>query len=228
MRIRTAALLCSALALSCSTIDTRTDDGYEGARTYSGTREALGLAKIAFLQVNPPFFALWVGDSVLSAVADTLLLPITIPEQSKLNRETAESLRTDVERPGVLPKIEGEEAVRTARRLFRECSGFVLNLDPRVTDCYSIGAKIQIAEGAEELTGAQYKLRLRQEFAPLRGTGRFMRFKDAQFEEQPPNIVITAVKEDSNDATRSPLTWIVGPGPDGQWRILEQRGASFP
>jgi hypothetical protein len=227
MTIR-AAVFCTALALACSTIDTRTDEGYVGARTYSGARQALSLAKIAFLQVNPPFFALWVGDSVVSGLADTLLLPITIPEQIKQNRETVESLRTDVERPGVLRKIEGEEAIRTARRLFRECSSFVLNLDPRITDCYSIGAKIQLEESSEEFTGAQYKLRLREEFAPLRGTGRFIRLKEPQFEEQPPNIVIRATREDSKEETRSPLTWVVGPGADGEWRILEERGAGFP
>jgi hypothetical protein len=223
-----AAALCAALALGCSTIDTRTDDGYVGARTYSGARQSLNLAKLAFLQLNPPFLALWLGDAVLSGIADTLLLPITIPEQSKLNLATSEALRTDIERPGLLRKIEGEEAVRTAKRLFRECSSFVLNLDPRITDCYSIAAKVELTEGSEELSGAQYKLRLREEFAPLRGTGRFIRLKDAKFEEHAPNIVITATLEDSKEETRTPITWVVGPGSDGEWRILEERGPGFP
>jgi hypothetical protein len=230
-RFHGLTVLCSIpLALACNTIDTRMNAGYTGPRTYSGARQALGVAKQSFLSLNPPLLALSLADALFSSVADTFLLPLTIPEQSKLNTERTESLRLDVEQPGPLRVIANEEPLRTARRLYRECSSLALSLSSRFVNCYSIAAKIEITDqgGTEQLTGAEYKAKLREEFVPLQGTGRYARMKQPKYEEQPPNVVITAVREDSEDETRETIVWVVGPGADGEWRILEERGPGFP
>ena len=221
-----AAFALAAFALGCNTIDTRTNQGYRGPRTYSGTRVALSLAGSAFMRLNPPEVALWLGDAALSATADTLLLPITIPEQIRLNRETAQRLRTDVEQPGVLRPINDESPLNTAKRLFRECSSHVLNIKPELTDCYSIDAKIEL--DGEELTGAEYKTRLRAEYLPLRGGSSFVRLRDPDYEVREGSVLITARRLEADTQERTPITWIVGPGPDGVWRILEERSQGLP
>jgi hypothetical protein len=222
------------LGAGCSTYDTLRDSGYTGPRVYSGARQALSLAKSAFLRVNPPEFALWVSDSLLSSVADTLLLPFTIPQQSRMNAAVVESQRLDVEQPGVLPKIANEEPQRTARRLFQMCNSLLVNFDAHLTDCYSIHAKIEITADdkpggeAETLDGAEYKKRLRSEFASLAGTERFIRLRNAKFEEALPNVRVTAERADQKTEKKGSLVWVVGPGEDGEWRILEEQGAGFP
>ena len=72
-----ATLLCSALASGCMTFDTRSNPGYNGPPAYSGVRQAASNARQAFTAFNVPFLAFFTIDMVLSAVADTLLLPIT-------------------------------------------------------------------------------------------------------------------------------------------------------
>ena len=163
---------------------------------------------------------------MLCSAADTLLLPITIPEQIRRNERLEQSLRTDIEQPGVLREIGGERPINTAKRLFRECSSLVLNVKPQLTDCYSIEAKIEL-EGGEELSGAQYKEQLRSEFLALGKTGRFVRLVKPEYEEQGQNIAIDMQRLDSDKNESKPLHWLVGPGTDGQWRILEERGPGF-
>jgi hypothetical protein len=216
------------LALAgCNTVDTLVDDGYTGPRTYSGTRRALSLAGQAFYRVNPYEVALWGGDALLCTAADTLLLPLTLPAQLRRNRDEEEHLRVDVEQPSVLRPIPGEDALSTAKRLFRECSSHLLNFSPQLPDCYSISAKITLEGDGEELSGADYKVRLREELLPLAGSMRFVRLRNPTFEERPPNVEVTARRLDSDTEERTPLMWLLGPGPDGGWRILEERGQGF-
>jgi uncharacterized protein YceK len=217
----------TALTLGCGTVDTRMNEGYEGPPVYSGARQSLSFAKLAFLQVNPFLLALALGDSVISAVADTVLLPITIPEQLQQNTESREHARLDIDQPSVVSQIKGEEPLRTAKRLYQTCSNYVINVNPRVTDCYAIDAKIKI-EGGEELTGAEYKEKLREELAPLKGSGRFISLKEPKYEIAGTNVRVEATRRDPDSAKKSTLVWVVGPGSDGQWRILEEEGAGFP
>ena len=166
------------------------------------------------------------GDAALSATADTLLLPITIPEQLRLNREREQRMRVDIEQPGVLLPIANEEPLNTAKRLFRECSGYVLNVKPELTDCYSIHAVIDL--DGEKMTGAEYKTRLRAEYLPLRGGKSFVRLRDPDYEVREKTVLITARRLEADTQERTPVTWIVGPCPDGAWRILEERGQGLP
>jgi hypothetical protein len=203
------------------------NQGYEGPAVYSGARQSLNFAKLAFLQVNPFLLALALGDSLISAVADTALLPVTIPEQLAQNASEREHARLDIDQPSVVSPIKGEEAMRTAKRLYQTCSNYVINVNPRVTDCYAIAAKIKI-EGGEEMTGAEYKERLREELAPLKGSGRFISLKEPKYEQVGNNVRVEATRRDPDSAKKSTLVWVLGPGSDGQWRILEEEGVGFP
>jgi len=222
--------LCIALTSGCMTLDTRTNPSYDGPPAYSGTRLALGNFRDAFLAVRPEFMAFFLVDSVLSGVADTLLLPITIGEQSRWSAARERAARTDLEQPSVIRPAKGEDPIRSANRLYRTCNNLLRNLRDRYTDCYTIEADIQIVvEGELVRTPAaiEYKNEIREALAPKRGTAEYVRWADESFEQEGDNVRVKATRVDSAYNDKTPIELLMGPGPDGEWRILEEKSVGW-
>ena len=232
MRFRThatALLTVSLAALGCSTLDTRTS-GYNGPPVYSGTRQATGLFVAGFQNVNPFLMAFELLDIAASGAADTLLLPLTIAEQSAYNTRRTEAARTDIEQPSVVSVSRGDPPLRSARRLFRQCQSLISNFGRAYADCYSIGAKIEITTdaGTREITGGEYKTIVRDYFDTHRETGRFIRYVKAGYEPEGDSTVrIRADRIDSELEGSVPVEFVVAPGEDDQWRIISEKSPGF-
>ena len=229
---RAIAALASVL-FACSTFDTQTNAGYKGAPAYSGTRQvsrSLGSLFANFSQIGeliPITFNLL--DLPLSLVADTLLLPVTIPAQLRYSAEQERSARIDIEQPSVSVGARNAPPLRQAARLFEECSSLVSNFKERYVDCYSISADITVenASGVRTLKGIAYKDEIRAFLEPQRGTVRFIRYIDPQYEIEGKRVRIRATRIDSKDSSRIPIELVVAEGADGGWRIVEEKSPGF-
>jgi uncharacterized protein YceK len=215
------ALVAALAAPGCMTIDTQIDEGYDGPYVYSGTRKDAGMWPDAFITFNVPVFLLTTVDFPFSLVADTVILPVTIPKDQARQAKTAEESRVDVERSAAVQPHPGEEKLATAHRLFTECARRLHDHDLGFTDCYSIDAKVEIT-GEEPMTGADYKPRLRSELARWKASGDTVEWRDPSFAEDGDRVRISAKRAESDNARRLPVSLIVGPGADGAWRIEEE------
>ncbi|MEE9281949.1 MAG: YceK/YidQ family lipoprotein [Myxococcota bacterium] len=224
----------SVLALACATFETRGDRSYEGARTYSGARTSLDRIGAGMLSLNPATILLGVLDLPFSFLADTALLPVTIPEESARQREIAERTQTQHEVATEIRSDPGVAPVETARRLFESCTTRLENLDAALANCYSIDARIVLVEAedpggpAVELSGGEYKERIREVLARTRTSGDFLTYRDASYEAEGPNVRVRAQRASSASPNPWPVTFLLGPGDDGEWRILEERGPDWP
>jgi uncharacterized protein YceK len=229
-RTALSVMVCTALASGCMTFDTRTNPGYTGPPMYSGARTAAGNAGQAFTAFNLPFFAFFLVDTVLSTVADTLLLPLTAIEQSKWSEARERRQRIDVEQPSLVTPAAKEDPLRTARRLFKACENLARNLNPMYTDCYTIEAQIEIKDedgDVRTLTGKEYKEEIRAVITARRGGTRFVRYLEPQFDVEGDRVRVRAVREESGIQERLPIEFVFGPGSDGGWRILEEKGPGW-
>ncbi len=208
------------------TIDTQTDEGYHGSRIYSGVRRDLSILPDAVLSFAIPWVGIALVDLPFSLVADTVILPITIPAEAERNRQIADDEQVATERPSLVTPQGGESPVATANRLFGECARLLKDQNPRLADCYSIDAKVEIV-GAEPMSGAQYKNALRQSLARAASDGVLVEWRGPTFASDGDRVRVAATRASSEDAARVPIALVVGPCPDGGWRILEEVGPGF-
>ncbi len=225
MGLRASLGLAFALVLAAGTkvmtIDTQNDEDSGLPRTYSGVRKDLDILPGAFLSLSIPWFGLALVDFPFSLVADTVILPITIPREAERAKALAEEARVDSERPSVVKPLAGEATVDTAHRLFTACANLLHAQDPRLSDCYSVDAKIEIT-GGESMSGADYKPLLRAGLARDASDGALVAWREPSFASDGERVRIGATRASSTSPTRLPVTLIVGPCPDGAWRILEE------
>jgi len=205
------------------TMDTLRNPGYDGPRVYSGTRKNLHIWPNALIDFNLPFFLLSTVDFPLSLIGDTVMLPVTIPQDSERAAKDKEERRVDVERVAAISPREGESAAATAHRLFTACAKLLHEKDPHFADCYSIGAKVEIT-GSDPVTGAEYKPELRDGLERWRSAGETLEWRDPSFAEDGGRVRISVKRAVSTNGTRLPVSLIVGPSSDGGWRILEEIG----
>jgi len=229
----TAALglaLCFLLAPACSTVDTRTNAGYSGTRVYSGTAAALSSLGRALGSLRIDMFIMHMIDLPFSMVADTLLLPITIPEQGSRDVDLERLARVDTDVPSPFEFDPTLSRERNAEELFDACMALFLNLDPRLTDCYAVGANILTIEGGvtTQMTGAEYKLRMRDSIARIEDTGNFVKYRNPVFTRADDEVRIEATRVSSFDNQRNPVSLLIGPSDDGEWRIQEEIGGRWP
>lgn len=221
-----AALLCICFASACMTIDTRSNPGYSGPPAYSGTRVAASRVQGAFMAFNLVGILINSVDVLLCVVADTFLLPVTAFEQSKWSEARVNRARTDIEQPSLVFPAEGEDPLRTARRLFKTCENLARNLNPQYVDCYSISSKIEVVDEDGEtrsVNGKEYKDEVKEVILARRGGTRFVRFYDPKYELEGNRVRVKATREESGFQDRLPIEFVFGPGEDGGWRILEER-----
>ncbi len=234
-RARVVLLLCTFALFGCLTLDTRTNANYDGPRVYSGVRsDAAGLGQ-AFLRLSP-MMVFYLLDMPLSLVADTLLLPVTIGEDSRRQAELGEVLTVTSERPSVVSALPDEAPVVTARRLFNRCRQFVQELNPALADCYSLTARVVVVRASApeqgettSFTGAEYKRAIRAGLPVVRDGGDYITFRDETFEEQEAGAVLVEALRHSGFSSRTfPVSFLLGPDEAGEWRILEERGVGWP
>jgi uncharacterized protein YceK len=218
--LRLLALVLALSAAACMTVDTRRSKGYDGPRVYSGTRASLELIRVAAIGFNVPFFLIWAVDLPFSFVADTLLLPLTIGEERRRSSELTTAARVDVELPGPVRPIAGTSPERNAQQLFEACVTDFEQLDPRVSSCYSVDARVTAADGSVT-TGSAFKPELRSALERIRADGGFLTYHDATYLRDGDGVRIQATLKASFLDTSQPASFRVAPGPDGDWRITE-------
>lgn len=215
------ALVAALAAPGCMTIDTQMDASYEGPNVYSGTRRDLKIWPNAFIDFNVPMFLLSTVDLPFSLVADTVMLPVTIPKDKERAAKETQETRVDVERAAVIQAHPGEEKLATARRLFTECAKRLRDHDSHFADCYSIDAKIEITD-QEPLRGADYMQKLRGQLDHWASSGETIEWRDPSFAEDGERVRISAKRAVSTSGRRLPVSLVIGPGADGAWRIEEE------
>ena len=223
-----ACVLCGLLATACMTVGTRTDSRYEGPRPYSGTLADLELIGVDFMEGRYLEVLVWTMDLPFSLLADTVLLPVTIPEEVHRSALVQRALRTDVEQPGPVRPIANVVPERNAEQLFESCVLMFQRLDPDVTDCYALDARVVGADG-RPVHGGDYKRRLRHELALLHRSGGFVAFHEPRYLGEGERVRIEVTLETSFMPEKTAVVLWVGPGPDGDWRILaEQPAPAWP
>jgi uncharacterized protein YceK len=221
----------AALALAgCMTLDTLNNRGYPGPYTYSGARGDLEIIGQAFLSFNLPLMLLFMLDLPFSALADTLVLPVTFPRERARLAQVEERRRVDIEQPALVTALPGEEPEVTAERLVERCREASKNQSDELLDCYSIGARIRVRSESHpdaeprRLAGGAYKLELREVLAEQRYLGDVVDWSDAEFEREAGGVRVTATRSRARSAETHRQSWLVGPCADGGWRILEEDG----
>lgn len=211
------------------TLETRRSSAYDGPRIYSGTRVSARNVGLGVVSLNLGLLLIYGLDLPFSLLADTALLPLTIREERERWAANEETVLSGAEAPSVSLVIEGADPLVNARQLFTACDDLLRGLRPQLVHCYSVDARIHIVDGdeARELTGIEYK---REILEALEGNtdGHFVSLSDPIFiPKGEDHVRITATRSSSFRRERAPIEWVVGPGPDGGWRILEETGPGW-
>ena len=220
--LRLGAAVALAGALGCMTIDSQRDPGYQGPAVYSGVRKDMALMSSALSPGDLMYAIMFAGvDLPFSAIADTVLLPVTIAKDERRQEERSVDTQTASERPGPIAAIAGEEPLATAQRLFQTCAKLLHAQDPQLADCYSVDADVEINGGAS-LRGSEYKQTLRAGMARDAAAGHLVEWREPSFSADGAQVRIDATRASSSKPSRSPLVLRVGPCSDGAWRILNE------
>lgn len=220
-RLALAAAL--AAATGCMTLDTQMDAGYHGPQVYSGVRKDAAILVPNLQTMSLGWVAIALADFPFSFLADTVLLPVTLPRDAAAEQQQAEELEVATERPSLVKPVAGEAPEVTAQRLFDACASLLQDQDPHLADCYSIDARVELA-GAEPQRGADYKPALRAALARDHSDGVLVEWRSPSFTVEGERVRIAATRATSAAAARKPVTFVVGPCADGGWRILEEVG----
>ena len=222
-----AVALLALAATACMAIDTQTNKGYKGPLVYSGTRYDADQFANAFIDFNIGWMMFTMFDFPFSFLADTVMLPVTIPRENARTAKEAEEAQVTAERPSPVQPRAGEAPLDTAQRLFAACERLVRDRDPHLADCYSIDAQIQL-EGSAPLRGAEYKVVLREGLERAVAAYQSLDWRDPAYQVEGERVRISAIRGSSADPARTPLVLVVGAGSDGSWRILEEQSVGWP
>ncbi len=234
LRTHFVIISLAALAAACATFETRGDRTYDGARIYSGTSTSLSRVGSGLINSNYPLVLIGFIDLPFSFVADTLLLPLTVVEETRRQKKVTSLEQVERETSTGVRSLRGESSVVTAGRLFARCAELLEELDPSLADCYSIDARIVVVDpsdptGGEELRGASYKHELRAALRRARSSGHYFTYRETSYEPASGSQVrVRTLRARSAAAALDSITFLLGPGSDGEWRILEERGPGWP
>jgi uncharacterized protein YceK len=219
-----AFLLC---APGCMSIDTQLNRGYEGAYVYSGVRKDFEIMGPAFLKLSFGWVFITLFDLPFSLVADTLLLPVSIPRDSERAKAVAERTQVQSDRPALVHAKTGEVPADTARRLFDTCRDLLRHQDAQLADCYAIDASISVVD-TQSLRGSDYKLVLREAIARDQEDGIFIDWREPVFEPEGERVRVRATRRSTREPAESALELVVGPDADAGWRIVEETSVGWP
>ena len=215
------------LGSGCMTLDTRFDRGYEGPRTYSGSRYSLNAIGQSFLGLNVAMALIFMVDLPFSFVADTLLLPITIGEEGRRKEGQVDRSQLAVEVAGPVQPVANASDEVNAERLFERCVGYFETHNTNVADCYAVDA--QVRSGGRQYTGAEYKRVVTTGLLRVKAAGGFFSYTHATYAAQENRRVeVSARRAASFARDHTPATFLVAPGPDGYWRIIQSDEPPWP
>lgn len=123
-----------------------------------------------------------------------------------------------------------------AERLFLEYQHQSQAFDPDVADLYVDWARIVNARKypgdlpgrSLQLTGFQYKDKLRQLMPIAKARGDFSTYSDVSYSEEGERIRIQCTRFSALKKYSSPYSLLVGPDERGDWRIFEELSESRP
>jgi uncharacterized protein YceK len=222
-----AVALLALATTACMAIDTQTNKGYTGPLVYSGTRYDAAAFGDSLIDFNIGWMMFTIIDFPFSFLADTVMLPMTIPRESARSAKQTEEVDVAVERPSPVQPRAGEAPLATAQRLFSACEGLMRDRNPHLADCYSIDAQIQL-EGATPVRGAEYKQMLRDGLARAVTAYQSLDWREPAYQVEGERVRISAIRGSSADPARTPLVLVVGASSDGSWRILEEQSVGWP
>ena len=234
MRTGFVIIPLALLAAACATFETRGDRTYDGTRVYSGTSTSLNRVGWGLINSNYALAVIGFVDLPFSFVADTVLLPLTVVEETRRQKDVAAHEQVERETSTGVRSLQGESTLAAAERLFAQCTELLEELDPRLADCYSIDARVVVDDpadpaGGEELRGAAYKRELREALLRARDSGDYFTYRDTTYEPASSSQVrVRTLRARSASATADSISFLLGPGTDGEWRILEERGPGWP
>ena len=234
MTARFVIISLVSIVAACATFETRGDRTYDGARVYSGTSTSLNRFGTGLINSNYALAFIGFIDLPFSFVADTVLLPLTLVEETRRQKQVTASEQVEREASSGVRSLRGEPPVAAAGRLFTQCTELLEELDPRLADCYSIDARIVVVDPSdptrgEELRGAAYKQELRDALRRARDSGDYFTYRETSYEpESDSQVRVRALRARSASATLDGIIFLLGPGSDGEWRILEERGPGWP
>ena len=127
------------------------------------------------------------------------------------------------------------ENIDKAKKVFADYASLAKNFDPGIADLYSDKAKIEntrfYPDGTKrtmKLDPKEYKALLRQVMPIAKARGDTSTYSEVKYVEAAPNVTITATRFSTLKKYSSPVTILVGPEGDGEWRILEETSESRP
>ncbi len=208
-------------------IDTQLNRGYEGPYVYSGVRKDFEIMGPAFLRLSFGWVLITLVDLPFSLVADTVLLPVSIPRDSERAQRVAERTQVESDRPALVHAKAGEAPADTARRLFDACRALLRRQDADLTDCYAVDAAISLA-GAQPMRGAAYKPVVRGAISRDQEEEIFIDWRDPVFEPEGERVRVRATRRSSRESAESTIELVIGPGSDGGFRILEETSVGWP
>ncbi len=214
-------------ASGCMSLDTQLNPGYKGTYVYSGVRKDLEIMGPAFLHLSFGWVMITLVDLPFSLVADTLFLPVSIGRDGERAKRIEARTQVASDRPALVHAKDGEAPADTARRLFDVCRKLIRGQDDRLDDCYSVDASISLT-GGESLRGSEYKPRVREAIERERNEGISVDWREPAFEPEAERVRVRATRRSTHDPTTSAIEIVVGPGPDGGWRILEETSVGWP
>ncbi len=226
---RPLAILLALLVVApgCMSIDPQLSRGYEGPYVYSGVRKDLEIMGPAFLHLSFGWVLITLFDLPFSLVADTLLLPVSIPRDSERSKAIEEKTQVRSDRPALVHAKAGETPADTARRLFDACRERLRRQDDEIADCYSVDATITIL-GGPTARGSEHKVKLREVIAHHQDEGITVDWRDPVLEPDGERVRIRATRRSTGEPAASELVLVVAPGADGGWRIVEETSVGWP
>jgi hypothetical protein len=166
-------------------------------------------------------------DLPFSFLVDTVLLPVTIPRESRRSAARAEELQVERDRPALARVEAGEAPVDGARRLFDACREKLRRQNEAFADCYAVDARVTLV-GTAELRGGAYKPVVRAALDRQRYTGTVVDWREPTFSVEGERVRVQATRRSTGEPTQSALELVIAPGPDGGWRIVEETSVGFP
>jgi len=81
--------------------------------------------------------------------------------------------------------------------------------------------------GHPPMRGSEYKPLLRDALSQDASAGEMIEWRDPDYSAEGERVRVSVKRARSDNPSRVPVALLVGPGPDGGWRILEEVGPGF-
>lgn len=135
----------------------------------------------------------------------------------------------------VLVHANPRDPVAAATELFQKYVAFGESYDARLVELYADDATVRnrrvlpTGESREmALSGAQYKQLMAAALPMAKARGDRSTYSEVTYAQEGNGVRIKATRYSELKRYSSPVSWLVRPGPDGNWRIVEESSESRP